>query len=146
MKRGWMVGFLIAALAAVPAGAQPAPPAGQGPAATGFGTSQAAGTAGSEGLVRELNRLREGLKAKESELAKLRHKWLISKGRNPTKEEVEAFEKKRQKGEAKLEDNPYINKSPLNSVARCRAAYFEKLEETNRDKETIKKLEQQLGQ
>lgn len=95
--------------------------------------------------VQELQAIRQALPEKQKELAKLHRRWLIAKGRNPSKEEVEKFEKKRAKGEAKLEDNPYINKNPLSSPGPARGAYYKKLEEIKKDEERIRVLESELA-
>lgn len=50
--------------------------------------------------------LQDELSVKMEELVRLRRRWSASKGRIPTREEIEEFEKKRAKGEAKAEDNP----------------------------------------
>jgi hypothetical protein len=97
-----------------------------------------------QALADELKALQDGLAAKEVELAKLRHKWLVSKGRTPTKEEIAAFEKILAQGKAKFEDNPYINKNPLSSPGRWRLAYYEKLAEIDKDKDAIALLEQKI--
>jgi peptidoglycan hydrolase CwlO-like protein len=96
-------------------------------------------------LVQELKQLQEGLAAKEAELATLRHKWIVNKGRKPTKEELAEFEEKRKKGKLKPEDNPYINKSPLSSPARARAAYHEKKAEIEKDKARAALLQEQIN-
>jgi hypothetical protein len=95
-------------------------------------------------LMQELKMLQEGLAVKQAELAKLRHKWTVNKGRTPTKEELKEFEEKRAKGVVKVEDNPYVNKSPLSSPGRWREAYYEKLAEINKDKERSICLEQEI--
>jgi hypothetical protein len=97
-----------------------------------------------QALAQELKSLQDGLAAKQVELAKLRHKWMVSKGRTPSKEEIAEFEKLQAKGSAKFEDNPYINKSPLSSPGRWRVAYREKLAEIDKDKEAIALLEQKI--
>lgn len=91
-----------------------------------------------------LKTLREALTEKRTELAKLHHKWMVSKGRTPTKEELKEFEKKRAKGEVKTEDNPYVNKTPLSSPGHWRAAYYQKLEEIKKEEEREKLLELEL--
>jgi hypothetical protein len=97
-----------------------------------------------QSLVQELKILQDGLAVKQAELAKLRHKWTVNKGRTPTADEIKTFEEKRAKGAVKVGDNPYINKNPLSSPGRWRAAYYEKLAEINRDKERSIRLEQEL--
>jgi len=110
-------------------------------------------TAGSKGkeqnakyqaLQQELKMLRDGLKVKEAELARLRHKWTVNKGRTPTADEIKTFEEKRAKGPVTVEDNPFVNQNALSSPGRWRAAYYEKLAEINRDKERAKSLEKEL--
>jgi len=97
-----------------------------------------------QSLVKELNTLLDGLAVKEAELDKLRHKWTVNKGRMPTAEEIKTFEEKRAKGPVTVEDNPYINKNPLSSPSRFRAAYFKKLAEINDDKVRARQLEKEL--
>ena len=97
-----------------------------------------------QSLAQELKMLREGLAIKQAELARLRHKWIVSKGRTPTEEELKIFEEKRAAGEVKAEDNPYVNKTPLSSPGRWRAAYYEKLAEINKDKDRLIRLEHEL--
>jgi len=97
-----------------------------------------------ERLKTELMSLRAGLAAKKKELDRLHHKWSVVKGRTPTEEEVEEFEKKRAKGKATFKDNPYVNKKPLSSPGPARIAYFKKLEEVRRDEEKLRQLEQEL--
>jgi hypothetical protein len=99
-----------------------------------------------QSLAQELNSLHEGLAVKQAELAKLRHKWTVNKGRTPTAEEIKTFEEKRAKGAVKVEDNPYINRNPLSSPGRWRAAYYKKLDEINKDKERANRLEQELDE
>ena len=95
-------------------------------------------------LSAELQGLREGLEAKKKELDRLHHKWSVAKGRTPSAEEVEEFEKKRAKGKATFKDNPYVNRKPLSSPAPARIAYFKKLEEIGRDEERVRQLELEL--
>ena len=104
-----------------------------------------AATAAPDRRVAELQAIRAGLPEKRKELAKLRHKWVLAKGRNPSQEEIEKYEKKRAKGEAKPEDNPFINKNPLSSPGPARLAYYKKLEEIQRDEERIRVLESELA-
>lgn len=118
--------------------AQPAP------ADSAAGVESKDGNAKRQGLVLELKALQDGVAAKRAELAKLRHKWMVSKGRTPTEEEVKEFEEKRAKGKATAEDNPYVNKNPLSSPARWRAAYYEKLAEIKKEKERAALLEQEI--
>jgi hypothetical protein len=98
-----------------------------------------------QSLAQELKTLQDGLVVKQAELAKLRHKWTVSKGRTPTGQEVKDFEAKRAKGEATAEDNPYVNKSPLSSPVRARAAYYVKLAEIKKDRERVGRLQQEIG-
>ncbi|WP_298439692.1 hypothetical protein [Geobacter sp.] len=126
-------------LSPVLAGAQP------GSADSDAGIASKESSTKRQSLVLELKALREGVAAKQAELAKLRHKWMVSKGRTPTEEEVKEFEKKRARGEATAEDNPYVNRNPLSSPARWRAAYYEKLAEIKKEKERAALLEQELG-
>jgi hypothetical protein len=100
--------------------------------------------ASTAGAARELTALREGLAAKKEELAKLHHRWMVSKGRTPTAAELKEFEKKRAKGAVKPEDNPYVTKSALSTPGRWREAYYKKLEEIKRDEERAARLEQEL--
>jgi hypothetical protein len=109
------------------------------------GSESKDGNAKYESLAREVKMLQESLAVKQAELSKLRHKWTVSKGRTPTKEELIKFEENRAKGEVKIGDNPYVNKTPLSSPARSRSAYYEKLAETNKVKEKLTRLEQELA-
>jgi hypothetical protein len=93
----------------------------------------------------ELQTLRRELPAKKQELARLHRKWLVAKGRTPTEKEIKEFEEKRAKGEAKLEDNPFINKNPLSNPVPARVAYYKKLEEVQRDEGRIRQLETELA-
>jgi len=97
-----------------------------------------------QALDQELKMLRDGLKVKEAELARLRHKWTVNKGRTPTADEIKTFEAKRAKGPVKVEDNPFVNNNPLSSPGRWRAAYYKKLAEVNKDKERANSLEKEL--
>jgi hypothetical protein len=97
-----------------------------------------------DSVARELKSLQEGLAAQKAELAQLRHKWTVTKGRVPTEKELKDFEKKKAKGEAKPEDNPYFNKNPLSSPGRWREAYYRKLEEVRKDEERATRLEREL--
>ena len=147
------VGFLFVILAfSTGVRAQPASDAGALPPASPL-MVPSAGALGSDGgkakqpdsarSARELQALREGLVVKEKELAGLRHKWSVAKGRVPTQKELLEFEKKRASGKATLEDNPYINKNPNSSPGRARKAYYEKLEEVGRDRERLRQLERE---
>jgi hypothetical protein len=92
-------------------------------------------------LGQELQAVTEALADKKKELARLRHKWLVAKGRTPSAEELKEFEKKRAKGNTTVADNPYINKNPLSAPAYARTAYYKKLEEIRQDEERISRLE-----
>ena len=96
-------------------------------------------------LLRDLQGARQELAVKKRELARLYRKWLVAKGRTPTQEEIKEFEEKLAKGEAKLEDNPFINKNPLSSPVPARMAYYKKLEEVKRDEERIRQMERELA-
>jgi hypothetical protein len=98
-----------------------------------------------QSLVQELDTLRDELTVKQAELANLHHKWTVNKGRMPTADEIKTFEEKRAKGPVTVEDNPFINKNPLSSPSRFRAAYFKKLAEINDDEVRVKLLEKELG-
>lgn len=102
------------------------------------------GSAGQAGLVQELQTLKRELPGKKRELAKLHRKWLVTKGRTPTKEEVKSFEEKFAKGEATLDDNPFVNKSRLSNSSPARTAYYKKLEEVKKDEARIGQLEREL--
>jgi hypothetical protein len=108
------------------------------------GTGSKERSAQYQALDQELKMLRDGIAVKEAELARLHHKWTVNKGRTPPADEVKAFEAKRAKGPVKVEDNPYINKNPLSSPGRWRAAYYEKLADVNKDKERANSLEKEL--
>lgn len=95
-------------------------------------------------LARELDALREGLPAKKKELARLHHKWQVTKGRTPSKEEIKEFEKKRAEGKATFDDNPYVNKNPLSPTAPARAAYYKKLQEVQKDEARVREIEKAL--
>lgn len=96
------------------------------------------------GLEAELKQLKEALTLKKEELARLQHKWMVSKGRTPTAKEIAEFEKKRAKGKATYADNPYVNKSPLSSTIPARVAYRNKLEEVQKDEARVTQLEREL--
>ena len=98
-----------------------------------------------ERLSGELKLLKNGLPAKKEELARLRRKWTLAKGRMPSAEEIKEFEEKRAEGEVKVEDNPYVNKSPLSSVGRHREAYFKKLNEIRSDEARIIRLKEEIA-
>lgn len=93
-------------------------------------------------LGQELQKLQDGLPAKQKDLEMLRRKWTVSKGRTPTEKEKEDFEKKRAKGE--VSDNPYINKNPLGAPGLDREAYFRKLEDVRKDEARIAQLRKEL--
>lgn len=136
-----------------PASPQPAIPENGAPAATADAAPPAKGASDAAPVPKspegdrasaELNKLREDLAAKQAELARLRRKWQLAKGRNPSPKEIKEFEKKRAEGKATFKDNPYVNKSPLSSPIPARIAYFKKQEEVQKDEERIRQLEQQL--
>ncbi len=104
-----------------------------------------AGQADYARLSEELKRLEAGLPAKREDLARLRRKWVAVKGRMPTAKEVKEFEKKRAKGEADFEDNPYVNKNPLSSPGIYREAYYKKLNEIRSDEARIAKLKEEIA-
>ena len=132
------VGFMLAiSLPGIPSEASASEPTPAVAPDSGLSKSQA--------LAQELKLLQDGLAVKEAELATLRHKWTVSKGRTPTKEEIAEFEKKRAKGAVKVEDNPYINKSALSTPARKRAAYHAELDAIAKDKAAIALLEQEIA-
>lgn len=96
-------------------------------------------------LAEELNLLEAGLPAKREELARLRRKWVVVKGRMPSAEELKEYKEKQSEGEATVEDNPYMNKSPLSSPGLYRAAYFNKLDEIRSDEARISRLKDELA-
>ncbi|UFS70923.1 hypothetical protein LPW11_01765 [Geomonas sp. RF6] len=96
-------------------------------------------------LRQELKGAETGLVAMREELPKLRHKWVVKKGRTPTEKEIKEFEEKLAKGKAKPEENPYYNQTPLTTPAPARAAYYAKLEEIRRSEERIARLKQELS-
>ncbi|BCG46239.1 hypothetical protein GEOBRER4_n1029 [Citrifermentans bremense] len=108
------------------------------------GAAPAPKSAEQERANAELNKLREDLAAKKAELARLRRKWKLAKGRNPSAKEIKEFEEKQAAGKATYKDNPYVNISPLSSPIPARIAYFKKLEEVQKDEERIRQLEEQL--
>lgn len=114
--------------------------AGKGSAARPSSTASRSKT-----LTAELKALKEALPAKQAELAKLRHRWMVAKGRTPTAAEIKEYEAKKAKGKATAGDNPYVTKTPLSNPAPYRAAYYKKLEEVTRDQEQIARLEQELA-
>ncbi len=123
---------------------QEAPPA---PVASGSAAKSVAQPAGANRRVlleEELKRLKDALALKKEELARLQHKWVVSKGRTPTAKEIAEFEKKRAKGKATYADNPYVNKNPLSSTIPARVAYRNKLEEVQKDEARVAQLEQEL--
>lgn len=98
-----------------------------------------------ERLSSELRQLESGLSAKKTELARLHRKWVVAKGRMPSAEELKKFEEKTAKGEAKIEDNPYVNKSALSTPGRHRLAYFQKLDEIKADEARIAILRNEIA-
>jgi hypothetical protein len=126
-----------------PAASPAAAPANSSSSATTGATGAKPGQHGTPSG--ELQSIKQALPAKKQELARLYRKWSVAKGRTPTAKEVEEFEKKRAKGKATFEDNPYINKNPLSTPGIARLAYHKKLEEVNKDEERIRQLEQDFG-
>ncbi len=98
-----------------------------------------------ETLSGELKLLEDGLPAKKAELVRLHRKWVLAKGRLPSTEEVKELTEKQAKGEVKVEDNPYVNKSPLSSVGRHREAYFKKQNEIKGDEERVARLKAEIA-
>ena len=95
----------------------------------------------SDRLTEELRKLQEGLLVKRKEAARLHRKWVVAKGRMPTKDELADFEEKRAQGEVPIGDNPFVNKSPLSSPGLYRKAYYLKVEEIRRDEEQVVHLQ-----
>lgn len=124
----------------------PAAPVAEAPAKAGAVSTAALGRNAEQRarLSSELKRLQEGFLVKKQELERLQHKWAVVKGRTPTGEELQEYEKKKAEGTATSKDNPYINKSPLSSPAPARAAYYKKLEEVRQDEQKARELESQL--
>ena len=124
-----------------------ASPAAATAASSSSATTGATGaTSGQHGIPSgELQSIKQALPAKKQDLARLYRKWSVAKGRTPTKKEVEEFEKKRAKGKATFEDNPYITQNPLATPGVARLAYHKKLEEVRKDEERIRQLELDLG-
>jgi len=104
-----------------------------------------AGQAKYEWLSSELQQLESGLPAKKAELARLHRKWVVSKGRMPTADEIKSFEKKSAQGTVTAADNPFVNRSALSTPGRHRAAYFQKLREIRADEERIATLRNELN-
>ncbi len=98
-----------------------------------------------ERLSGELKLLEDALPAKKAELVRLHRKWVLAKGRMPSTDEVREFTDKQAKGEVKVEDNPYVNKSPLSSVGRYREAYFKKQNEIKGDEERVARLKAEIA-
>jgi hypothetical protein len=119
--------------------------ADQSPTTTGSAAVVQKGSEGQAKLARELQALRQELPAKKQELTRLHRKWLVAKGRTPTEKEKKEFDEKLAKGEATLEDNPFINKNPLSNPVPARVAYYKKLEEIKRDEGRIRQLEMELA-
>ncbi len=109
------------------------------------GTGKSAKQAEYERLQQELAALREGLSEKKKELAKIHHKWLVIKGRNPSQKELKDFEEKRKKGPVAVADNPYINRNPLSTPGRYREAYYKKQAEIKQDEEQIDRLNAEIS-
>lgn len=99
----------------------------------------------SDRLTEELKKLQEGLLVKRKEAARLHRKWVVAKGRMPTKDELADFEKKRAKGEVPIGDNPFVNKSPLSSPGLYRQAYYLKVEEIRHDEEQVVHLQDAIN-
>jgi hypothetical protein len=96
-------------------------------------------------LKEEVGKLQEGLISKRTEAAKLHRKWVVAKGRLPSKGELAEFEKKRAQGEVPIADNPFVNKSPLSSPGMYRKAYFLKVEEIKHDEEHVVLLQDKIN-
>jgi flagellar biosynthesis chaperone FliJ len=96
-------------------------------------------------LSQELKTAHEALAKKKEELGVLRRKYVVRKGRTPSKDELKEYEEKKAEGTATLEDNPYVNKSRLTPVAPARAAYYQKLAEVEKDEARVKQLEKELS-
>lgn len=95
-------------------------------------------------LNQELKAIREALPGKKKELARLRHKWVVAKGRIPSEKELIELDKKLDKGEVTYENNPYINKNPLSTPGPARLAYYKKLEEVRKDEDRVRRLEKEI--
>lgn len=96
-------------------------------------------------LSNQLKTLQDGLPAKKDELVKLRHKFVVRKGRVPSAKEIKKFESKRTSGSDTAVQNPYVNKNSLTSVGPARAAYYQKLEEVRMDEARIQQLQKELS-
>ena len=131
--------------AATPAPSPPAPAASPSPPSQVVGQGEGLQLTAGARLGQELKALKEALAVKKKELSRLRHKWSVAKGRVPTSDELLEFEKKRAGGQVKVEDNPYINKSPLSSPGRARQAYYQKLQEVRLDEGQLRQLEKELA-
>ena len=133
--------------------------AGKGPAAAGQKTDApsaaapegAAAVAGTTpppdrkaALAAQLNKVRAELAVEKKELARLRHRWMVKKGRTPTLEEAKSFQKLLAEGKTTERNNPYLAKSPLSAPGSARAAYYKKLEEVQKDEALERRLEQEL--
>jgi hypothetical protein len=120
------------------------------PAASGDGASAVAVSAGQKSdasqesaadkLCKELKSLRQGIAVKTDQLAQLRHRWAVVKGRTPSPQELKDFAAKQAKGKVTPEDNPYVNKSSLSVSAPARTAYYKKLQEIQGDQERLREL------
>ena len=122
------------------------PPAPALPAAQkGSGLGNGEKPAAYQRLADELQQLQAGLAQKKKDLARLRHRWTVAKGRMPTDQEVKEFEQKRLQGKASAQDNPYVNKNPLSTPGRARQAYFAKRDEMVADEERVRQLERELA-
>ena len=141
--------FLIAVPATVPADMEQQEtavltPAVSGPVLPYAPLKQSALESQRADLGRELQKLQDSLPAKKKELALLRRKWTMVKGRVPSAEEIAAFEKKRAQGKAGEKDNPYVNRNPLSMPGPAREAYYRKLDEVRQDEERIARLRKEL--
>lgn len=108
-------------------------------------SSQEAPDGKHEQLSSELTQLTAGLPAKKAELAWLHRKWVIAKGRMPTADELKKFAEKQAKGEVKIQDNPYVNKSALSSPGHYRELYYKKLYEIRADEKRIATLRSEIN-
>jgi hypothetical protein len=138
MRARYLKAFLFLAALAAPSAAcaEDAPP----PAAA----VRNAADNGYETLASELRTLEAALPDKKKELVRLRHRWVVGKGRMPNAEEVKKFEEKQAEGKATYKDNPYVNNNPLSTPGMKRQAYLRKVEEIRRDEERIEKLREEM--
>ena len=122
----------------------PPPPEASASPATADGTGRISRKADSRRLREELQKLRDGLPAKREELARLRRKRTVSKGKVPSEKELKTFQEKQSEGDVSFEDNPYVGKSALNSLAAKREAYYKKFEDIRGDEARIEALQKEL--